>query len=240
VDRKTNFLYYTTLALPLALIAGSVLLDRTVLVFLCSGLAVAAAWLGGHFSRVTLNVHGAVYAVTAAFVSGLIAISARSFVDIPRLGAWGEIPLLVSLGALASCGWISAATHGRTWGRLSRAPKLVLLAALVWCASGLVVALVASLLPWTREPGVDAGVLATVRTGVLAIAALALGWMGRLDRLFEARLLVYPVLVVGGIKLVVDDFSHGRPTTLFLSLALLGTALIVAPRLARRAARVPA
>jgi hypothetical protein len=215
VDRKTNFLYYTTLALPLTLIAAGVLLGRDMLATVCAGLAVITASLGGHFSRVTLSLHSAVYVLEA-----------------PRLDVWSSASLVAAFVAAGICSWITAAVHGRTWGRMSRAPKVIVLAALVWSTIGLVVAVASSLLPWGEE--VDAGMLATLRTGVLAATALALGGMARIHRLSEARWLTYPVLAVGGLKLVLDDFPHGRPTTLFLSLALLGTALVMAPRLARR------
>jgi hypothetical protein len=74
-------------------------------------------------------------------------------------------------------------------------------------------------------------VLATVRTGVLALATLLLAWIGRHDRYREWGWLVYPLLVGIGLKMVAQDFMHSRPTTLFIALALYGTALIVAPRL---------
>jgi hypothetical protein len=232
VDRKTNFLYYTTLALPLTLIAAGVLLGRDMLATVCAGLAVITASLGGHFSRVTLSLHSAVYVLVAVIASGLAAASIRSFLEAPRLDVWSSASLVAAFVAAGICSWITAAVHGRTWGRMSRAPKVIVLAALVWSTIGLVVAVASSLLPWGEE--VDAGMLATLRTGVLAATALALGGMARIHRLSEARWLTYPVLAVGGLKLVLDDFPHGRPTTLFLSLALLGTALVMAPRLARR------
>ncbi|HEY5113807.1 MAG TPA: hypothetical protein VIJ45_06825, partial [Coriobacteriia bacterium] len=85
--------------------------------------------------------------------------------------------------------------------------------------------------------GADAGVVATVRTSVLAAAALALAWAGRYRRFREAAWLLYPVLVVGGLKLLVEDLPRSRPATLFIALALYGGALIVAPRLGR--VRIP-
>ncbi len=45
---------------------------------------------------------------------------------------------------------------------------------------------------------------------------------------------MYVVLILGGIKLIAEDFMSGRPATLVLSLAVYGAALIVAPRWVRR------
>jgi hypothetical protein len=44
---------------------------------------------------------------------------------------------------------------------------------------------------------------------------------------------VYPLLVVTGLKMLMQDFGASRPSTLFVALALYGLALIVAPRLRR-------
>lgn len=83
------------------------------------------------------------------------------------------------------------------------------------------------------DRSVDLGVLATVRTGVLAVATLLIAWIGRHARFREWGWLVYPLLVGTGLKMVAQDFMHSRPATLFIAMALYGTALIVAPRLRR-------
>jgi hypothetical protein len=72
-----------------------------------------------------------------------------------------------------------------------------------------------------------------LRTGVLAVAALLVAWASRQARFREWAWLVYPLLVVIGLKMVAQDFKFSRPATLFIALALYGAALIVAPRLRR-------
>jgi hypothetical protein len=84
--------------------------------------------------------------------------------------------------------------------------------------------------------GCDAGMLATLRTAIVALAAVVLALCGRHSRFVELRWLLYPVLIAGGLKLILEDLPHSRAATLFLALALYGGALIVAPRLARSAA----
>ena len=90
----------------------------------------------------------------------------------------------------------------------------------------------------SRQPdgSIDTGLLATIRTGVLAIAALVVAWIGRHAGFREWSWLVYPLLVGIGFKMAVQDFMHSRPVTLFVALALYGAALIVAPRMRRRQA----
>ena len=56
----------------------------------------------------------------------------------------------------------------------------------------------------------------------------------RFKRWPEARWLVYPVLVLVGVKLFLEDFPHGQPATLFVALALVGSALILVAKLLAR------
>jgi len=79
----------------------------------------------------------------------------------------------------------------------------------------------------------DAGVVATIRTGALAVTALALAWLGGGARFREAAWLVYPTLVLGAVKLVAEDLPRSRAATLFVALAVYGCALIAAPRFMR-------
>lgn len=83
------------------------------------------------------------------------------------------------------------------------------------------------------EP-VDAGVFASMTTIVLAASAVAVAAVFRITSWVEFRWLVYPVLVAGVVKLVMDDFRHSTPATLFAALAVYGVVLILAPRLLRR------
>jgi len=121
-----------------------------------------------------------------------------------------------------------------SWGAYSRLPRLFIIVALAWSLGGWIIALVAPALSSTPGLGAGAGIVATARTSILAAAALALAWAGRQDRFREAGWLLYPVLVAGGLKLLLEDLPQSKPATLFLALALYGGALIAAPRLAHR------
>jgi hypothetical protein len=69
----------------------------------------------------------------------------------------------------------------------------------------------------------------------MVTATLALARAARSPRLPEAGWLVYPLLVVTGLKFLFEDFRVSRPATLFAAFALYGVALIIAPRLRRKA-----
>ena len=76
--------------------------------------------------------------------------------------------------------------------------------------------------------------LAAIRTAVLSAAAVTLAVSSRHRRWPEARWLVYPVLVLVGIKLFIEDFPHGTPASLFVALAFVGTALLLVAKLLKR------
>jgi hypothetical protein len=240
IDRRgggrTNFIFYTIAALLFTLAAVDALLGTPWNTLAFAAAAVAAAWLGASRSRATLSLHGAVYATVAALTSGLLArsIDALAGAAVPAPSAL-TITVLVALAALAVCAGCRVATHGRTWGRFSRVPVMVVVAILTLGVDGLLVILVTPWLPAAADgAGVDAAALAVLRTGVLALSALVLARMARTERFRETSWLVYALLLVGAAKLLAEDLPQGRALTLFLSFALYGGALILAPRLLRR------
>jgi len=115
-------------------------------------------------------------------------------------------------------------------------PRFVIVLVLVLSAGGALVGYLAPVVGGGPDGSIDAGLLATIRTGVLAAATLFCAWMGRHARFREWGWLVYPVLIGTGMKMVVQDFARSRPATLFVALALYGVALILAPRMRRRQA----
>ena len=119
---------------------------------------------------------------------------------------------------------------------LAAAPRVVVALLAVVGSGG---ALVSLLAPAVAGSPPDVGILATLRTGVVAAAAVVLALSTRVPRVMELGWLLYPVLVVGGFKLLVDDFRHSQAATLFLALALYGAALVMAPRLVKRAPLTP-
>lgn len=236
VERRTghgrNFYFYSTVGSLLTLVGSRVILEDTALSLTFCLLALASAWLGRHFARMTLRFHGALYIGAAAFVTDLLAASWWQL--LAPAGSW-PLPGLT--------GWMTAATAVMGYAILAtdrtpskhfwdRLPQAGMAATWVWIAGGtLVAALVAGLgLLSASAPAV----IATLRTGVLALLAVALGWAARRWTLPELAWFVYPLLAIGGLKLVTEDLREGRPATLFVSLVLYGGALIAAPRLLRR------
>ena len=76
----------------------------------------------------------------------------------------------------------------------------------------------------------DAGVLATARTALLGLAALA-AWLHRPGAFSSIGTLAYPLLAAIGIKLALADLRASTAATLFIALACYGAALVLVPRM---------
>ena len=89
-------------------------------------------------------------------------------------------------------------------------------------------------MPATAAGAPDRGLTAAAGSAALAALALLLAWTSRRSGRGELAALVYPLMLVGGLKLLLQDLPHGRPLTLSLALVCFGGALIALPRLLGR------
>jgi len=227
-----NFLFFSSLGLVLALFSSDVIAGTPKTV-LFSALGVAAAFAGRPADRVTLRVHAVIYLVVAAWESRLLGSAFEAFVgEGPR---WVAPAALIALFAAAAAYalLVTVATAGMPaegsplpWPR--RVPTFALAVLTLLGVGTVAVELAARLAPRGPEG------IALVRSAVLVGAATALAALSTKPRLAEATWLVYPLLVAGALKLVLEDFRVGRPATLFPAFALYGLALIVVPKLLKR------
>lgn len=240
--QRHTFLYHSAVGFLLVLGGTTLLLTGAVRTVTWAVLVVLVAWLARRHASTTLSLESALFAIAAALSSGLLAQGAYAFAA-PAAKAWppvtaAHLALLVAIGVASILG---PREGSPLWGRAAGLPRLLLLSVLVWGGGG---ALLAALRPAIAgEPGAttDPAALAVLRTAVLSGTAVLLAWVGRrFDRLREAAWLVYPVLVAGGVKILLEDFPTGRAEELFVALGLYGGALIVAPRLLSRRQRPPA
>ena len=236
-NARVNFGFYTTLALVLT-VAGVVSLaqgpSRSITLAV---VAVLAAWLGDRRGRVTLSLHAAAYTVAAAVTSGLSVgvLAAFAGPESAVLG-WISLPAVIALAAAAVCSWFRVEQDRTMWGPLAAAPKALLLATVALGVDALLVTAFVRVLGGAGDPTMSAGALDAARTAVLALTAVALATMSRWPRVAEAAWRVYPGLALGAGKLLFEDLRHGEASTLFVSLAFYGAALIVAPRILARSA----
>ena len=228
-----NLVFYTSLGLVFVLAGAALTMEAAWQAGLVAVLAVAAGALGRRHGGGTLPWHSALYLLAGGVSSQLFAQAASAFFASPAYtwptASWSAAIVLV---AASACVCIPLPANS-PWA-VTRLPRLAQVLTLLVGCGGLVIAAVVRLGAGQPGAGADAAVVAGIRTAVIATSALVLAWLGGRDVLPEGRWLTYAVLVVGGFKLVVEDFLSGRPLNLFLSLAFYGAALIVAPRLARR------
>ena len=237
--RRPAYLLFAWLG-PLLVLGGTaLLLPAPVAALAWAAIALAFAVLASRRRSVTLGFHAGIYGAAAAAAAGVLSHGWRAFAGSAER-PWPELApaALAVLAALAAAASLELPAESRFWSRLeARAPKLLLLALVAWGAFGAALALLIPALAGT--PGEDAVAwrLALLRMAAVSAAALSLAWLGRFRRFREAVWLVYPVLIAGGFKLILEDFLLGRAAELFGALALYGATLILAPPLARASRR---
>jgi hypothetical protein len=67
----------------------------------------------------------------------------------------------------------------------------------------------------------------------VAGSAILLAWVGSRWDYLELTRLVYPAMVIGAWRLVMEDLHQERKAALFLSLLIYGVALMALPRFKR-------
>jgi hypothetical protein len=240
IDRREghrrNFAFFSTVAIVATLTGSAQILDGPIELGLFIAAALGLAWFGAQRERATLSLHAAFYVVGAGFASGLAGRALDSLTgEGVALPTGGEmVPMLIVVAVGLVCLGAPVATGGKTWGRMSRMCKYVYLSFLGVAFCGLTVMLLTSTFATSADEGFDAGMVAAFRTGTLAVFAILLGYLARWPKLREGGRLVPAILILGALALV-GDLRSGRAATQFASMALYGIALIVGPRLARRA-----
>ena len=232
--RGRNFFFYSTLGL-LCVVAGTALLmSPGRAAALWSFMALVMAWSSGRYDRVTLSLQCTFLLLAAGFGSGLLstglqALAGNASVIWPALIPWH---LFIGLTTVA-CLFIPVAQRSDRWGVAAGLPQLIVLALSVWEVGGLMVVILAPLLANAGGAEPNLAILAALRTAILSASSVTLALSSRFKRWPEARWLVYPVLILVGLKLFIEDFPNGQPATLFVALAFVGGALLLVAKLLR-------
>lgn len=225
-DPRRSFFFYSTCGLFLALIGTSLALDDgPASAILWSLLAAVAVFLSRRERWRVLRGHSAVYAVAAAWQSGLLVASFQAFLSADAAGWGGMAPAAYAALLAAGLSDLMIVRQDARGGASERIPELVLAAIWALGLAALAVAGLQNLLPK------DAGTLAAVRTAVLSGAALLLAWARRRTARAEFSWLAAAALLAGAAKLVLEDLPHGRSFTLFAAFVLYGAGLLATQRL---------
>ena len=222
-----SFHLYSTAGGLLTAAGSSLLAPAWALPIAWTALGLAAAVLGRRFGRAALRVHGALYVAASVLQSGFLLSCARGLVaGPPPAGS----PLAWATAMAAAIAWLVLATdRSAPRSGAARLPQLLLAALVVLAVIRAAQAGLWAVLGGVLHP--DTGTAAVVRTAVLAALALALAAIARRGTLPELGWLVYPLVALGGVKLLLQDLREGRPATLVACLALYGVVLTLAPRL---------
>ncbi len=233
--RYRNFFYYSTLGLIFVVAGTGLLLPLVWAAVVWAAMAVMMAWFSGRSGWVSLSLQCTFLLLAAGIGCGLLATGLKALAGDPANGwpvfMYSHVAVAV---ATVACLFIPVAQKSERWGVLAGLPQLVVLALSVWEVGGLIVVYGSILLAGADGTEIDRAVLAALRTAVLSTASVTLALSSQHWRWPEARWLVYPVLVLVGIKLFLEDFPNGQPASLFVALAFVGSALLlVAPILKR-------
>ena len=229
LGRGRNFIFYTSLALVLIVTGSRLLAQGSALALIWCVLALATAFLGGRYARVTLRVHSALFTLAAAWYGGLLRLGFTAFLAPAERVTSRPAPALLAvlLGTGLTYAILVATQRQRDASGLTRLPRLVVLVATVICLAGLATSLAVHIVRgWGVQNLAAAAVAARIAILSVAAALLAAGSRSALFR--ELGWLVYPVLVLGGLVLLIG-LKQSHAATLFLSCAFYGGALIAAP-----------
>jgi hypothetical protein len=168
----------------------------------------------------TPTVHAALYLAAAALASGLAGGAVAALAAHPPSLRAASLAILAAAGV---CDFLSR--RPLRPGAVERATRLAFASAWLVILGTLVMEVAA------RVVGDAPAWLSASGTAVLALSALGLAAVSRTAAFAELRVLVTPVLVVCGLKLLAVDLRAGTPTTLVATFVLYGAALLATPRL---------
>jgi hypothetical protein len=230
-----NFYAYSTFAGLLVGAGTAMLLAPAALAETWLTLAAVAIATGVVRRRNTLRLHGALYLAAAALPSGLASLGLRGLIGTPEDFAVDfDAPAALVLTAAIAAYAVLAARIAPDVHWSDAVPRLLVAALASWGIAGVAAPLLTSALISVAPHLERAAYLASVRTIVVSVLAIALAWSGRRWDLPDLRWLVFPMLIAGGARLAWEDVSLGGPMNLFLALVFYGGALTMTSRLLRQ------
>ncbi len=224
---QRNYVVFSTWSTALFL-AGCWLCLPPLWMAACLGVAaIVAAVLGVRLKRLTLELHGMIYLVAAAAVSGLLDYVFRALAGtLPGAPTWSvclaSVCAVLCYAAVKPC-------QGDPWMRQLLPVVSATLA--IGAIAALLVEGLMRLIAFNVHPG--AHHLAFIRALILCAAALALAFSGSHWRRRELTRMGYATLVLVAVKLVFEDLRHGHLEFVAASIFLFAVTLIAVPHLAR-------
>jgi hypothetical protein len=218
--------YHAFAAFGLVAVTTAVVLlfDDHTLAIVSLALALVALSLGQRRLDEYAALHASVFLVVSVIASDLLTTALGVWVSHPDPWPGMDLVAWITLAAATACAIIPVRPQDGAGRILTMTGRIAMASVVVIGAGGAALMLIA--------PAVahDAGALASLRTVLLSLAVVGLTIAGRSHRLAIFSTLVYPALIIGGVRIVADDFRHSRAATLFVALAFYGAALVIAGR----------
>jgi hypothetical protein len=230
-DARRNTLVFANWSAAL-LLAGCLLCLPTVWQAAALGAAaIGAAIAGRRQERLVLELHGLVFLLAAAWVSGLLLdmlnALAGTLPGAPGLGVY-----VVSACAVLCYAALKPCRNER-WRRQVLAlvfAALAIAGVAALAVEGLVGLVALSVIP-------EAHHVAFIRTLTVCAAAIALAFSGWHWRRVELTRIGYAALGLLAVKLVAEDLRHGHLAFIAASIFIFAITLLVVPRVARMGQR---
>lgn len=221
----------------LSTLAFGLLLTRGPMVgLLWAVIGLAAVLLGTVRHRLKLWSAALAFNFAAAVGGGLSAVSRDALLRNPSLD-WSapSIWTLSVLVLIVFSGTLMARSRPQNgWGGHALSAGALWLLAL-----GLVSVTASAMRTLLGGAQADVAYVVLSRTFLLVTVALGLGVARKISQRVELGWVAWAFLVMGALKLLVQDLPLGRASTLFVAFPVLGLAIIVLPRLTRSNAPAP-
>ena len=223
-----NYRVYAAWSAALVLAGSFLILPPHLASVVLGAFAVLSILIGASVGRLMPGYQGCAYLAAAAVVSGLLGYIVSVMAGaLPRASAWTI--WVVAVCAIFCYGFADRFQRERWNQRL-----LHFLLALL--AVSAVAAVLVSMLLRMLATEMDSHI-AVVRTVIVCVLALSLAYSGRAWGRIELIWTAYLALAFVAAKLLLRDLRHEGSGTIAISLSVYALALIIVPRLGRRAQR---
>jgi hypothetical protein len=233
-EEKRNTVVFATWSGAL-LLAGSLLcLPTPWQSTLLGGAAIAATFGGARRKRLALELHGVIFLLVAAALSGLLNEVVKAMAGTLA----GTPPAVVFVVSACSVLCYAAIRPCSPEPWKEQVVLLIFAALAVGAVAGLVVEGLTGLMALRMIP--EAHHLAFIRTLCVCATAIALAFSGAHWRRMELTRIGYATVALIGVKLVFEDLRHGHLAFIAGSIFLFAMTLIVVPRVAHMGQRIQA
>lgn len=227
VAQSRNYIVFVTWSAALFLAGSLLCLPPSLMTASLGVAAIISAVAGTRLHRQVLELHGLVYLVVAAIVSGLLSHVLQALAGTLSTTPWWAIYVAAACAVL--CYAAVKPCLGESWGL--QTVHIVFASLAAGAAVALLVQGLLGLIALSVIPG--AHHIAFVRSFILCAAALVLAYSGAHWRRMELTRIGYAALVLVAVKLLFEDLRHGHLEFIAASIFLFAITLIMVPRVAR-------